>query len=308
MPSTPPPYAVLLLAYGAPRSLDEVEPYLLDVRGGRPTPPEVVKDLEARYAAIGGTSPLLDRTREQADALARALGGHTPVYVGMRHWHPYIKDVLADAGRQGVRRVVALAMAPHFSRMSIGAYQKKVDEALGSIEATFVSQWHNHPRFLDAVAAAVRAGLGRFPAEAQPTVPIVFTAHSLPERILVDGDPYAGQLHASVAGVMARLGDREHRFAFQSAARTGEPWLGPDAGVVLDELAAQGREHVLVCPIGFVADHLEVLYDIDIELAGRANRLGIRLERTPSLNADPSLIEALVDLVRSAARQRGWDH
>jgi ferrochelatase len=292
---------VLLLAYGAPRSLDEVERYLLDVRGGRPTPPDVVKDLVARYAAIGGTSPLLERTREQAVALATALGGRTPVYVGMRHWHPYIKDVLAEASAQGVRRAVVIALAPHFSRMSTGAYQKKVEDARGSIEVTFVSEWHNHPRFLDAVAGRVRKGLAQFPAEA-----IVFTAHSLPERILADGDPYTAQLRASVEGVMARVGEREHVFAFQSAGRTGERWLGPDAGEVLDDLAARGRTQVLLCPIGFVADHLEVLYDIDIDLANRAKRLGVRLERAPSLNASPLLIEALVHLVQAAARKRGW--
>lgn len=306
MPSAPRPYAVLLLAYGAPRSLDEVEPYLLDVRGGRPPPPDVVRDLAARYATIGGTSPLLQRTREQAAALAAALGGTTPVYVGMRHWHPYIKDVLAKAAAHGVRRAVAIALAPHFSRMSIGAYQKKVDEARGSIEVTFVSEWHDHPRFLEAVAGRVREGLARFPAEAQPVVPIMFTAHSLPERILADGDPYAQQLRTSVAGVMARVGERENVFAFQSAGQTRERWLGPDAREVLDDLAARGRTSVLLCPIGFVADHLEVLYDLDIDLASRAKRLGVQLERAPSLNASPLLIEALLDLVRAAARERGW--
>lgn len=306
MPDASSPYAVLLLAYGAPRSLDEVEPYLLDVRGGRPTPPEAVKDLKARYTAIGGTSPLLQRTREQAQALARALGGTTPVYVGMRHWHPFIKDVLAGAAAQGVRRVVAIAMAPHFSRMSIGAYQKKVEEARGAIDVTLVREWHDHPRFLDAVAERVREGLARFPAEAQPVVPIVFTAHSLPERVLADGDPYALQLRASVAGVMTRVGERDNFFAFQSAGLTGERWLGPDAGAVIDNLADRGVTRALVCPIGFVADHLEVLYDIDIELTNRAKRVGVRLERAPSLNASPLLIEALADLVRSATRARGW--
>jgi ferrochelatase len=171
---------------------------------------------------------------------------------------------------------------------------------------TFVSEWHDHPRFLDAVAGRVREGLARFPAEAQPVVPIVFTAHSLPERMLADGDPYAQQLRASVAGVMARVGERENVFAFQSAGQTRERWLGPDAREVLDDLAARGRTSVLLCPIGFVADHLEVLYDLDIDLAHRAKRLGVRLERAPSLNASPLLIDALVDLVRAAARKQRW--
>ncbi|HLB38192.1 MAG TPA: ferrochelatase [Gemmatimonadales bacterium] len=300
-------YAVLLLAYGAPLSLDEVEPYLLDVRGGRPTPRRIVEDLRARYAAIGGRSPLLDRTREQAEALATRLGNGIPVLVGMRHWHPYIKDVLAGAAGRGIGRVVAVAMAPHYSRMSIGAYQQNVNEARGPVEVAFVPQWFDHPRFLDAVAERVRTALQRFPHSVRDQVPIVFTAHSLPERILADGDPYPDQLRASVAGVMTRLGaTNPHEFAFQSAGRSSEPWLGPDAEVVLERLAAGGAGYLLVCPIGFVADHLEVLYDVDIEFQGRARKHGARLERTDSLNADPMLIEALADLVTTTAGERGW--
>jgi ferrochelatase len=284
-----------------------VEPYLLDVRGGRPTPPDIVEDLRARYEAIGGRSPLLDRTREQATALARRLGGGIPVLVGMRHWHPYIKDVLADAAHRGICRAVVVAMAPHYSRMSIGAYQRKVDEARGSVDVAFVPQWFDHPRFLDAVAERVRAALKRFPHHRRDRLPIVFTAHSLPERILADGDPYPEQLHASVGGVMTRLGgNHAHEFAFQSAGRSTEPWLGPDAGAVLERLVSNGERHMLLCPIGFVADHLEVLYDVDVEYRRRAQELGGRLERTDSLNAHPLLIEALADLVTSTARERGW--
>lgn len=301
-----PSFAVLVVAYGAPLALDEVEPYLLDVRGGRPTPAPVVDEMRARYAAIGGRSPLLDRTTEQAEALRGRLGEGTRVFVGMRHWRPFIKDVLAEAARAGVRRLVALAMAPHFSRMSIGAYQKKIDEARGSMEVAFVSQWFDHPKFLDAVAERVRQALARFPPERRDRVRIVFTAHSLPERILADGDPYPAQLAASVAGVMQRLPALPHQFAFQSAGQSPEPWLGPDAGQALERLAADGQRDVVLCPIGFVADHLEVLYDVDIEFSRRAAELGIRLERTASLNADPTLIEALADIVRRTARQRGW--
>ena len=305
MPDTP--YAVLLVAYGAPLSLDEVEPYLLDVRGGRPTPGDIVEEVRARYAAIGGRSPLLDRTREQAEALRRWFGNGTPVLVGMRHWHPYIKDVLADAAHRGIRRAVAVAMAPHYSRMSIGAYQRKVDEARGPVNVAFVPQWFDHPRFLDAMADRVRAALRRFPHHLRDQVPIIFTAHSLPERILACGDPYPEQLRASVAGVMTRLGgNHPHQFAFQSPGRSNEPWLGPDAGTVLERLVSTGERHVLVCPIGFVADHLEVLYDVDVEYRRRAQELGASLERTDALNAHPLLIEALADLVTTTARERGW--
>ena len=303
---TEPSFAVLVVAYGAPLSLDEVEPYLLDVRGGRPTPAHVVEEMRARYAAIGGRSPLLGHTREQASALGRRLGDGTPVFVGMRHWRPFIKDVLAEAAARGVRRIVALAMAPHFSRMSIGAYQKKIEEARGPIEVALVSQWFDHPKFLDAVAGRVRQALDRFPAERRDQVTVLFTAHSLPERILKEGDPYPAQLAASVAGVMTRLPTQPHEFAFQSAGQSPEPWLGPDAGQALERLAATGRRDVLICPIGFVADHLEVLYDVDIEFHRRAAELGMRLERTASLNADPTLIGALADLVQHAARERGW--
>jgi len=303
---TDPAFAVLLVAYGAPLTLEEVEPYLLDVRGGRPTPTSVVEELRARYAAIGGRSPLLDRTRAQAAALAQRLGPDTPVMVGMRHWHPYIKDVLAEAAGQGVRRAVAVAMAPHYSRMSIGAYQRKIDEARGPIDVAAVPQWFDHRCFLDAVAERVQSALSRFPAAVRDQVPIVFTAHSLPQRILAEGDPYPDQLRASVEGVMQRVGPHPYQFAFQSAGQSAEPWLGPDAGAALVQVAQDGARHVLICPIGFVADHLEVLYDVDLEYRRQAAKLGLHLERTESLNAAPLLIEALADLVLSTARERGW--
>lgn len=302
------PFGVLLVAYGAPSTVDDVEPYLLDVRGGRPTSPEMVTAFQQRYQAIGGGSPLLDRTNKQAAALAGALGGTVPVYVGMRHWHPYIRDVFQQVRADRVTRVVALALAPHFSTMSIGAYAQRIEEARGDIVTTMVRQWFDHPGFLDAVAERVREGLRRFPAGVRDEVPILFTAHSLPERILADGDPYEEQLRASVAGVLSRIGPRHrpHRFAYQSAGQAGGPWLGPDAADVIQSLAAAGSRHLLVCPIGFVSDHLEVLYDVDIEYRQLAAASGIQLERTASLNASPLLIEALAALVEEAARAEGW--
>lgn len=296
------------MAYGAPRSLDQVDPYLRDVRGGRPTPPAVVEEMRRRYARIGGRSPLLDRTLEQAGALKRCLGNGTPVYVGMRHWHPYIRNVLAEIHADGFERVVAIALAPHYSHLSIGAYQRALEESRGTLEVAMVRQWYDHPLFLDAVAERVRAALDRFEPAERHGVPLVFTAHSLPQRILAEGDPYVAQLEASVAAVLERpgLGSHRGRFAFQSAGRTPEPWLGPDASAVLEELAAAGERRVLLCPIGFVSDHLEVLYDVDVEYRELAVRLGLHLERSESLNAAPLLIEALADLVRTRARERGW--
>jgi ferrochelatase len=299
-------YAVLLVAYGGPRSLEDVAPYLNDVRGGRPVPPEVEEELRQRYAAIGGSSPLLDHTQAQARALAAALGNGVPVYVGMRHWHPYIADVLGQIRAAGHQRVVAIAMAPHFSRMSIGAYEHAINAARDGLRVRLVRQWHDHPAFLDAVAERVRQGLDRFPEDERDRVALVFTAHSLPRRILAEGDPYPDQLRASADGVLRRIGRSEAIVAFQSAGRTAEPWLGPDAGEVLRDLAASGTRSALLCPIGFVSDHLEVLYDVDIELQALAAELHLTLRRTESLNDSPLFINALSRLVQETAGAAGW--
>jgi ferrochelatase len=305
-PASPDSPAVLLLAYGAPERLEDVEPFLRDVRGGRPTSAALVTELCERYAAIGGRSPLRARTEEQAAALARALGRDARVYVGMRHWHPFVDDVVARMRAAGERRAVVVPLAPHYSRLSIGRYEERVEAARGTMEIAFVRTWHDHPCFLDAVASRVREALRRFELEADETVPVLFTAHSLPARILADGDPYRSELEASMHGVLARLAPRPGRLAFQSAGRTEEPWLGPDAVQVLAELAAEGAREVLLCPLGIVSDHLEVLYDVDVAYQQVARGLGLRLARTESLNASPLLIAALAHVARAAARTRGW--
>ncbi len=296
--------AVLLLAYGGPGSLDDVEPYLQDVRGGRPTAPELVAEIKGRYARIGGRSPILERTEAQAQALGRALGPAWPVYVGMRHWHPFIAETVERMVACGQRRVVAIVLAPHYSALSVGAYEKKLlDAARGRLELALVRSWGDHPKFLEAVAERVRQALQRFPAPG--AVQVLFTAHSLPERILAAGDPYADELQASAAQVARLAGVGEWRFAYQSAGATPEPWLGPEAGAVMTELAAT-RKNFLIVPIGFVSDHVEVLYDVDVAYRGLAERLGVRLERTDSLNDDPLLVAALADLARRTAAERGW--
>lgn len=300
------PFAVLLAAYGSPRDAGEVAAYLQDVRGGRPTPPAVVQELTHRYAAIGGGSPLLDRTRDQARALAGAVNHHTPVYVGMRHWHPYIADVMREIQESGHERVVAVPLAPHYSRLSLGAYAAAIESARGAMEVQLVEPWFEHPGFLDAVADLVRRALQRFSQDEPRDLTLLFTAHSLPARILTDGDPYPDQLSASVAGVMARLGRTGFRIAYQSAGRTDERWLGPDASDALRQLASEGVRNVLLCPIGFVSDHLEVLYDVDIELQQHAASLGVRLLRTDSLNDHPLFMAALAEQVERAARHAGW--
>jgi protoporphyrin/coproporphyrin ferrochelatase len=300
--------AVLLMAYGGPGNLAEVEPYLMDVRGGCPTKPHLVEEIRTRYARIGGRSPILELTRAQAAAVGRALGAGYRTYVGMRHWHPYIKETVAEIRRAGHRRVVGIVMAPHYSGMSVGAYEKKLLEAAQEqepLEVALVRSWWEQPRFLETVAEHVKQALQRFP---KPTdVQIIFTAHSLPERILATGDPYPEELKASATEVARRLQLDEWHVAYQSAGATNEPWLGPDVAELMRKLARDARaEAMLLVPIGFVCDHVEILYDIDVEYQSLARRLGVQLERTASLNDDPGLAAAIADVVNQAAAERGW--
>lgn len=297
--------AVLLMAYGGPANLDEVEPYLLDVRGGRPTSPELVEEIKGRYARIGGGSPIQKLTEAQAAGAQRTLGERFAVYVGMRHWHPFIRDAVARILADGHRRAVGIVLAPHYSAMSVGAYQKQLlDAAAGRLDAALVRSWGDHPKFLDLVAQRVAQALQRFPSPR--AVQVLFTAHSLPERILASGDPYPAELRASAAAVAERAGLAAWHFAFQSAGATPEPWLGPEAGALMTDLAGQGHRAFLIVPIGFVCDHVEILYDVDVVYRALAERLGVRLERTTSLNDDPLLVGTLAELAHDAAAGRGW--
>lgn len=300
---------LLVMAYGGPDNLDEVEPYLMDVRGYRATAPEIVHEVRERYREIGGRSPILQRTRAQADAIEWALNeqGHDfKAFVGMRHWHPFIKDTLAEMRVQGIDRTVGLVMAPHYSRMSIEAYFKKIEEANAGMQIARIDDWHLLPEYLDALANRVRAALQRFPESVRDDVPVIFTAHSLPERILEWNDPYPSQLYATMQAMMKRLGPRPHEFAFQSAAISTEPWLGPDASEVMERYAARGKRHMLICPIGFVCEHVEILYDIDIVYQKLAKELGVQLERIEMLNDSPEMIRGLAALVRQTAKEEGW--
>ena len=297
------PTGVMLMAYGGPNSLDDIEPYLLDVRGGRPMPAPFLAEIRHRYELIGGRSPILELTQAQACALQAALGDGYRVYVGMRHWRPYIKDAMAQVAADGIEKLVALVLAPHYSKMSVGAYHQRLQEARDqlapNVQVTEVTSWKTHPLFLDALAEKTRAALARFDGV---DVELIFSAHSLPERILQTGDPYPQELLDTVNALVPRLGRPvSHRFAFQSAGSTSEKWLGPEVGQVMTELAGQGKRNFLVQPVGFICDHVEILYDIDIDYARRARELGVRLERTESLNDSPLLIAALADLVRSHA-------
>jgi len=305
MATDPQGIAVLLMAYGGPDSLDDVEPYLLDVRGGRPVSPEFTAEIKARYARIGGRSPIRELTEAQAAGVQRLLGEGFAVRVGMRHWHPYIADAVERVVAAGQRRLVGIVLAPHYSAMSVGAYQKKLLGATaGRLDVALVRSWGEHPKFLVAVAGRVTQALQRFPSPA--AVQVVFTAHSLPERILATGDPYPSELRASAAAVARRAGLTAWHFAYQSAGATAEPWLGPEAGALMTDLAGQGHRAFLIVPIGFVCDHVEVLYDVDIVYRDLAGRLGVRLERTASLNDDPLLVAAIAEIAHDTAAGRGW--
>ena len=305
--------AVLMMAYGGPSKLEGVEPYLRDVRNYRPTSDDLIHEITERYARIGGRSPILERTTAQATALEDALnherggdGKAWRVFVGMRHWHPFIRDVLAEMAATGYRRAIGLVMAPHFSRMSIGAYYQRVAEAQESVEVAAIERWHLLPGYLDAMVERVRAALARFPSSVRDRVPVIFTAHSLPERIQSWDDPYTRELRETTEALGARIAPQPFEFAYQSAAMTPDPWLGPDAGEVIARLASEGARHVLIAPIGFVCEHVEILYDVDVEFRRRGEELGVHLERIEMLNDHPAMISGLAELVRQRATAAGW--
>jgi protoporphyrin/coproporphyrin ferrochelatase len=307
------PIGVLLMAYGTPETPDQVEPYFTHIRGGRPPSAESVARLRQRYELIGGRTPLLDITNELREALERelnaaAIGPTYRVYVGMKHWRPFIADVVPRIAVDGVGELIAVVLAPHYSRISIGGYRSALGEALAAIteppRLRFVDSWHLHPQFIEFTAARVAAALADFPrsenAKRDGDVVTVFSAHSLPARIREWGDPYEGQLRESCAAVAERAGVRDWRFAWQSAGYTDEPWLGPDIVDYLDTLHGEGVRRVLSMPIGFVSDHLEIMYDIDYEARRKADSLAMTLRRTRMPNADPGFVRVLASVVAAA--------
>jgi len=274
------------MAYGSPARPEEIPAYFADIRGGRPASREAVEELTERYRRIGGTSPLNEITERQRLALAQEL--RIPVYVGMKHWTPRIAEAAERALAEGAERVVGLVLAPHFSRMSVGGYHRQLEEALaGRAELAFIASYHAFEPFIELLAGRV----------GETDAHVVFTAHSLPERILADGDPYKEQLLETSSLVAERAGIESWSFAFQSESSTGEPWLGPDILDELDRLHGEGVRKVLVAPIGFVADHLEIYWDIDVEAREKAAKLGLELDRTESLNDDPAFIGVLASVV-----------
>ena len=306
---------LLLLAYGTPETPDRVEPYFTHIRGGRAPSAEAVAHLVHRYEAVGGRTPLTALTEAVREGVAAGLvarGHEVPVYVGMKHWEPWIADAVRRMADDGITRAVCVVLAPHYSRFSVGGYQRYLFEGMNThgvtLDVDFVEQWHLHPGFLDVMATLVRDALRSWPEAERGDVTVVFSAHSLPERIRTWGDPYEQQLLDSARAVSERVGLPGFRFAWQSAGSTGEPWIGPDILDYLDELRTEGVRHVLQVPIGFVCDHLEILYDLDIEARQKAEALGITYRRTQLQNARPDFVAALTDIAERAVRGENTVH
>lgn len=303
---------VVVMAYGTPAGPGQIEAYYTHVRRGRPPPPELLADLVRRYDAIGGVSPLAGRTRAQAGVLAGSLERRAPgrfrVEVGYKHAPPFLEEAVASLVGGGAERLVALVLAPHYSAGSVGEYLARVRtraaELAPGLPVAAIDEWHLEPAYLTFLATEVR----RCRAEMPRATKVLFSAHSLPERVVARGDPYAGQVRATGAAVAAEVGLSPWTgwaVAWQSAGRTPEPWIGPDILTVLEDLAGTGRaDGVLVCPCGFVSDHLEVLYDLDLEARDRAAALGLAFARTAVLNDDAAVLDALAALVVSVDERR----
>jgi protoporphyrin/coproporphyrin ferrochelatase len=283
--------AVILMAYGSPERLVDVPAYYADIRGGRPIAPENLEDLVARYRRLGieESNPLNAITEETRARLEEAVG--IPVFTGMKHWTPHIDEAAAKVLESGADTIVGLVLAPHYSALSIAGYRDQLEKALGgAAQLEFVESWHDNADFITLLADRVRG----------TTAHVVFTAHSLPARILERGDPYRDQLLETSALVAEEAGVADWSFSFQSESPTGEPWLGPDILDHLDHLHAAGTTDVLVCPVGFVSDHLEIRWDIDTEAQEKARELGLHLERIEMPNADPRFVAVLAGIVQQA--------
>ncbi len=310
-PDHAPRTAVLLMAYGTPRTPEEILPYYTDIRRGRVPTDEQLQDLTNRYAAIGGISPLAQRTESQRDALQRALNELAPdeymVTLGLKHAAPMIETAVDDLEAIGVRHIVGLVLAPHYSSFSIGQYQDRVRAAAAphGIAVSAINSWATEPAFIDFIADDLRTRLDAMPVNTK----VLFTAHSLPQRIIDAGDPYPDELRATAVAVAAKVGLThwsQWAIAWQSAGRTPEPWIGPDILAVIDELGeSENAAGVLVSACGFVADHLEVLYDLDIEAKAHAAKCGLAFDRTACVNDDAGVMRALAARVVAAATESG---
>ena len=305
-PQSQPHTAVMLMAYGTPRHRDEIEPYYTDIRRGRPPTPEALADLVARYEAIGGLSPLAELTERQQQRLQQELdtidpGGYR-VELGLKHAEPKIEASVEQLASEGVTKITGLVLAPHYSTYSIGQYLDRTRTAAEphGISVSGVDSWATEPAFVEFIASDLASRLEQMPADTH----VVFTAHSLPQRIIDSGDPYPDELRSTAQAVAARVGLEEGNswsIGWQSAGRTPEPWIGPDILDVIDDVGANGTHPgVMVSAVGFVADHLEVLYDLDIEARARAEQAGLAFDRTACVNDDPAVLHALAQRVVDA--------
>lgn len=284
---------VLLMAHGTPSSMDDMPEYLRLVRGGRLPSPELVAEMRHNYAAIGGISPLTELTVAQGAALSRRLGPSVPVAVGMRNWKPFLGDAIADLAALGVTRIIGIPLAPQFSTLSVVKYFDAASAVLPSgVTMEPIHSYYDHPLLLDAFAERVLA------AAPQPSEEVIFTAHSLPTRVIKSGDRYANEVAGTARSVAARVGLGRYRRAYQSAGRTPEPWIGLDISELIRHRTARGVRRFLIVPIGFVCDHTEILFDIDVQAKATAEAHGAWLRRTESLNTTPTFISALEALVR----------
>ena len=289
---------VLLLAHGAPDGLEDIPAFLLNVREGRKLPDAVVNEIVRRYSLIGG-SPLLRLTTLQAEGLAKLLGRQ--VYLGMRNWKPFISEAVRQIEADGVKRVVALCLAPQNSRTSIELYKKylyeDVERLALHVQVDFVENWHDHPGLVEAFRERVATAQARVQAAAGGPVPVIFTAHSVPEKTIQGGDPYEQQVRETAALAAKALRLKQYCVSFQSQGMTSEPWIGPTVESLIDQSAAQGQRHVLLAPVGFVCDHVEILYDIDVAFREYGKARGVTVHRSESLNDSPLLIQALAAIV-----------
>jgi ferrochelatase len=308
---------VLLMAYGGPADVCEIAGYLADIRDGRPTAPAVLAEITRNYQAIGGRSPIAELTQLQARGVEKALNPpDTParfkIYVGMRHWSPWIEETVGRMSADGIDRAVSMVLAPHFSGMSIARYQAKIADGLAmyrtDIDFAHIDSYHTAPGLIGALSDRVRAGIARWPESERDSVHVIFSAHSLPERIIRAGDPYDTQVRETAQLVADHAGVPSDgwSWSYQSAGRSPEPWLGPTYPDHLAALAARGIKNVVSVPVGFVSDHVEILYDIDIDAQRIAGTLGMHLERPQSLNDDPRFVQQLASLISARAAEAGW--
>ena len=317
VPGTPgtPRTGVLVMAHGTPSTTAGIEPFYTTIRRGRPPTPELLAELVGRYEAIGGTSPLTERTRSQVEGLASALEAAAPggyvVRFGAKYATPTIEEGMAELADAGVDRVVGIVLTPHQSSLGSGEYFRRAREAAAAaapaLEFTAIPSWHRAVGLARVLADRTGSVVASLDPDRRRSTAVFFTAHSLPERVVAEGDPYPEQVVESATDIAALLGLDEvpglsWGVAWQSAGRTADPWIGPDLLVEIGRVAAEGATSVVVCPVGFVSDHLEVLYDLDIEAATVARSLGVAFARTPSLNDDPVFLSLLADVVREASR------